>query len=1024
MGRNVLVLLIFTILPKCQLLAEDSVNFSRHILPILSENCFSCHGPDQSNRKAGLRLDTAEGALKVIDLKNPDKSELIERITSKDEAIVMPPPESHKKTLLDHQVKMVKNWIKDGARWGKHWSFEIPSKADIPLGYSNPVDAFIRDRLRKEKLKFNNQAPAHTLARRISFDLTGLPPSPNEIKAFLESGDEKEYLKLVDDLLNSKHFGERMAMWWLDAARYADTDGYQGDETRTNWPWRDWVVNAFNNNMSFKQFTIEQFAGDQIPNSSIEQKIATCFHRNHMTNGEGGRDPEESRTEYVIDRINTIGTLWLGLTLGCAQCHSHKYDPISQKDFYSLTAFFNSIDEDGKAGKGAKPLIPYESPTIPRTIKESQTLVDQRKKIEQDEKLKAQKPFDEWLKELLKNLNLNYKSWDAPEVIALESSEGTLLKQLPDSAITATGPNPRQDDYRISLRSNKKRITGLKLEVIADSSHTNNAYSRGKSGFFTLTDIKVQTRKINGSQVRDIPVANAIADHSDDPKKHSGYGDIKNVLDDDPRNGWSTRDANNTQNHHAVFALAQPLQLADDEVLIFELRHRSTIGDANIGKFKVYTTSELGPVLKSLGDSPTEKVSQLKIEDIENIDKKLRELLFEQFLADHSPYIQAKFSLDRAIRQLEETKAAKTTNIMVLQERKEPRKTHVLTRGIWDKKAEEVQLAIPSSLGNWPASKPKTRLELADWLTSDKNPLTARVTVNNIWQMLFGTGLVKTSEDFGLQGEQPSHPELLDWLAIYFMENNWDLKKLIQLIVTSQTYRQSSIRNQDTILKDPENRLLSRGPRHRLPSWMLRDGALKISGLLNSEIGGPPIKPYQPEGVWEEMFMGRFKYEATDGPAQYKRSLYSFWRRAVAPTFLFDSAQRRVCEVRISRTNTPLQALTLLNDATFLEASLMLSIKINSASLSTDESIKAIMTQLLFRQPNEIELAILKKEHGKNLAFYENHPSDAEKLIISIKRNIDWNGELKLKKIEHAKIAANTLLASMIFNLDEAVTNE
>ena len=1021
MKRLVAFVSFITLLAVRDVSAAEAVNFSRDVLPILSENCLSCHGQDEGHRKADLRLDTRDGAIRdnkgvrAVIPGEPEKSELLVRILSKDEDEVMPPPKSHKPPLKAEEVAVLRRWIKEGAVWGKHWSFEKPVKTTLPLKTANPIDAFVRLRLAKEKLAPAPEASRYILLRRASFDLTGLPPTPEEVAAFEKDKSAAAWPYAVKRLLDSPHFGERMAMWWLDAARYADTDGFQADAERSNWPWRDWVVQAFNSNMKFDQFTIEQFAGDLLPNATPEQKLATCFHRNHMTNGEGGRDPEESRVDYVIDRVNTMGTTWLGLTLGCTQCHSHKFDPIAQVDYYSLSAFFNSIDEDGKAGSAAKPYLAYQSPFAARAVTEAQQLVEARKPVEQQARKAAEPAFAGWLAKRFAESRKEHSSWQVLQGAKLESIEGTQLIQQPDGSVSAQGANPNQDDYRFITPVKISRIMGWKLEVLPGA---DGKFSRGASGEFMLTDVKLQVRRQGASQIRDISHASAVADYSADKKKNNNYGDIKDTLDDDPRNGWTTIGAPKSSAHVAVFELAEPLILTEDEELVFELRQRSTLGDANLAHFRISVTSEAGETVRSVSSSPLEDLAKAAPADVNLVEAKLRNRLFEQFLEDHAPYRVAKSSLDRANRQLAEMKkAAGKLNAMVLAERKQPRDTFVLVRGVWDKHGQKVQPDIIPAIAPWPAGEEKTRLGLARWIVSRENPLTARVIVNHFWQMLYGNGLVKSTEDFGLQGDRPTHPELLDWLAVEFMESGWDVKHLLTLMVTSETYRQSSKVTPELLARDPENRLLARGPRFRLPSWMLRDAALRASGLFNPAVGGPPVRPYQPDGVWEELFMGRFKYEPSEGSAQYRRTLYAFWRRAIAPTFLFDSAQRRVCEVRMPRTNTPLQALTLLNDETYLEASRALASQMLAQPADVTARLQFLSRRVLSRPASKKELVVLRRELDRALAHYRANPTDAEKFLRFGRTEPDT-------KLNAAELAAYTVVASLTFNLDEAISHE
>jgi hypothetical protein len=982
-------------------LAADTVSFSREILPLLSDRCFSCHGQEPSGRMAGLRLDLREAAMATrrggaaIVPGDPVASRIMARIAPAKPSQLMPPASSHKAPLSAKEVALVKGWIEQGAKWGKHWSFEKPVR-----NAGDSIDQLVNAKLLEAGLKANTEAPRHTLARRLSFDLTGLPPSPELVADFTRDASPGAYARFVDRLLSSDHFGERMAMWWLDGARYADTDGFQADESRTNWPWRDWVVSAFNRNLPFDQFTIEQFAGDLLPNPTPEQRIATAFHRNHMTNGEGGRDPEESRIDYVLDRANTTGTVWLGLTLGCTQCHSHKFDPITHKDYYSFTAFFDSIDEDGSAGKKAKPYFSYRSPYSARAVEEARKLVDERSPKEETARRQAEGPFAQWLTSKTVEVRGGFEAWRPIRASSLNSAEGTELVQESDGTIQSGGPNPRQDDYRIGAAVRLPRITGIKLEVFPHASHHGGRLSRGASGEFLLTDIKLQVKQAGNTQLRDIAMRTAIADYSADKKTNDNYGDIRDTLDDDPRNGWTTKGNDPRQPHTAIFELAEPLVLAANEEIVFEMRHRSTTGDANVGRFRLSATDQRGPAVQSLETAPLEELAR------SGVSPKLRERLFSQFLTDYAPYVEAKESLDRAQRQWDEVMKSSDVSVMVLAERPQSRDTHILLRGIWDKKGEKVTPAVLPAIAPWNPGEPNNRLGMSRWLVSRENPLTARVIVNQLWQLMFGEGLVRTPEDFGLQGEQPTHPELLDWLAVEFMESGWDVKHVMRLIANSAVYRRDSTASPELLTKDPNNRLLARGPRFRLPSWMLRDAALGYANLLNPALGGPPVRPYQPDGVWEELFMGRFKYEPSEGAAQYRRTLYAFWRRTIAPTFLFDSAQRRSCEVRTSRTNTPLQALTLLNDQTYLEASRVIAA--NALAQAPGQQLRAIYSRVLSRLPDAAETAVLDREYRRALAHYQKHPNDA----------------LKLAGDKRPELAATMLVASMILNLDEAITHE
>ena len=1021
--RHLSLLVIGCVLPLSTWSAEKSVNFSHEVLPVLSDRCFHCHGPDESHRQAKLRLDVEAnakadlGGYHAIAPGDLEDSEVWQRITSEDPDELMPPPDSHRKPLTPKERDAIRRWILSGARWGRHWSLEKPARPKPPLDGLHPIDAFVRTKLEESKLKPPRRAARHTQLRRLSYGLTGLPPSLEEVRAFRADDSPQAWEKAIDRLLASKHFGERMAMWWLDAARYADTDGFQQDRTRNNWPWRDWVVQAFNGDMAFDQFTIEQFAGDLLPDATEEQKLATCFHRNHMCNGEGGRHPEESRIDYVLDRVNTMGTVWLGLTLGCTQCHSHKFDPISQHDYYRLFAFFNSIDEDGRAGSGAKPFMKYQSPHASRAVKEAEAWLKRVGPVRDAVRAEAEDRFKPWLEARVKEVEGGFTEWQVVKAVSLHSVEGTELGQDETGVVRARGLNPFQDDYHFRMRPALRRITGIRLEVLTDESHTGGRLSRGDSGNFILTDVKLMLRRKGSSQVRDIEFARAVAS-LEKKAKGRNYGKIGDTLDDDPRNGWTVPDEAATNSLTGVFALAEPLTLRDGEELVFVMLHRSTQGDANIGKFRVSVTDQPGEAVRSLKPMPMRLLTETKPAGADKVEGSLRRQLFEQFLVDDAEWLRAKAAHDAAAAQLGEFKrGAGKLNVMVLSDREKPRESHVLIRGVWDKKGDVVQPAVLPSVFAQPSGQTTNRLALAKWLVSTNNPLPARVVVNQLWQLMFGAGLVRTPEDFGLQGERPTHPELLDWLAVEFMESGWDMKHVLKTIAMSETYRQSSDAAPALRELDPENRLLAHAPRFRLPSWMIRDGALKLAGLLNPAMGGPPVRPYQPAGVWKENFMGRFIYKPSVGPAQFRRTLYAFWRRSSAPTFLFDSSQRRMCEVRPRRTNTPLHALTLLNDLSMLESARHIATHAIANESKHLERVRRMFELVLSRPPTNSEVEIAHGELQRALKHYQSHPQEAAAFL-------DRGQNLFAKSTRPAELAATTLVASMLLNLDESMTHE
>lgn len=1023
----------------------DEVSFSRDVLPVLSDRCFHCHGPDEGNRESDLRLDLESSAKQdlggyvAVVPNNLKKSELWLRITSNDEAERMPPTDSHRKPLSKRERQAIRQWILDGAKWGKHWSLEKIERPKVPSADEHPIDAFVMDHLRAEDLTLSKPAAPTTLLRRLSIDLTGMAPAAEDLQQQNADWTKDRWLSEIDRLLNSPHHAERMAMWWLDAARYSDSDGYQQDATRQNWPWRDWVIQQFHENKPFDEFTIEQFAGDLLPEATSEQKLATCFHRNHMTNGEGGRDPEQSRIDYVIDRVNTMGTVWLGLTLGCVQCHSHKFDPITQQDYYSLFAFFNSIDEDGRAGNRAKPYLKYESPLVADRVQEMDRFVRICRDDEAQQRKAAEARFDAWLMEFSPESHTNREVWKTPAP-SVSSAEGTQFRVEAERVIQSHGPQPRQDDYRVKLLipDDMSRVSGFRLEVFPHESHQDGRFTRNGNGEFTLSSVRVLARRDGSPSESQIELSKATADveRNADEKSDwdSRYGKVNDTLNDDARDGWTTIGVQEVEKHTAVFEFRETWKVEPNDQLIVVLRHRSTHGNANIGRFRIALTSERGETVRRVdGGSPiADLVTSLKNEDAPKaLDPKLKKRLLDQFLLDDHLYQQVSQRLAEATRQRNEINGhTKPRDVMVLAEREEPRTTNVLVRGVWDAKGEVVQRGVLPSVLKWPNEKTKSRLELATWLVDPDNPLTARVVVNHLWQLMFGQGLVRTPEDFGLQGQLPTHPKLLDWLAAELIENDWDLRHILRLIATSRTYQQSSDQTAELLERDPENRLLARAPRFRMPAWMIRDNALQVSGLLNPAVGGPPIRPYQPDGVWAEITMGRFDYRPSVGSSQYRRTVYAFWRRSAAPTFLFDSAQRRVCEVGVRRTNTPLHALTLMNDTTMLEASRALSDLAVSRTQKLEkgkyadwqhtlmkDAINLLSQRILSRGLTEAESKQIHAYWFRSLQYYDNHADEAIRYATV--------GQQKPPGRSIAPLTAAWMsTASLLLNLDEAMTRE
>ncbi len=817
--------------------AGSAINFDLEIRPILSDNCFHCHGPDAAMRKAELRLDTKEGALATIDGMaavlpgKPDESALIRRIESTDPDEQMPPPEAKKK-LSDAQRALLRQWIEEGANWSEHWAFVPPVKSALPVSKHsawsrNAMDYFIAAKMEENGLEPSPEATRQTLIRRVSLDLTGLPPTPEETARFLADTSPDAYERLVDRQLASPHFGERMAWPWLDAARYADTNGYQGDNERTMHPWRDWVVQAFKNNMPYDQFTVEQLAGDLLPDATREQRLATGFNRNHMINGEGGRIAEENRIEYIFDQLETVGTVWMGLTFNCCRCHDHKYDPLTNKDYYQLFAFFNQTAVDGAGGDPKRP------PNLAFNTPESEARIARLQS----------------------------------EISGLERPIGARRVEL----------EPLQADWETAT-----------LAQFAGSA----------------------------------PV-------------DEGQKELASLL-------------------------ATPRDARDEEA-------KKKIAEAYFQSDNAYR-------------SASERLKRAK-EDLKKID-------------------------------------GDTVKVMTMEDMAETRKTFMLKTGLYNQPGEEVSAAVPEFLFDMADDAPRNRLGLARWLTDPQHPLMARVTVNRFWAEFFGRGLVKTAENFGAQGEKPTHPELLDWLAVDFVERGWDVKALVRLMVTSATYRQSSDVDEGRLAIDAENRFLSRGPRFRMPSWMIRDQALASSGLLVSKVGGPPVKPYQPDGLWQEFSFGNLVYEPGTGEDLYRRSLYTYWRRIVAPPTFFDSSTRQTCSVKSPRTNTPLHALATLNDPTYVEAARAMAERLLLMPGATDRSrIDAAFRFSLARSASEEEIVLLENGIARLRREFAENPETA-RAYLAVGESVP---SAVINTTEHAAYAA---LCLSLLNTDEALTKE
>ncbi|HJZ92422.1 MAG TPA: DUF1553 domain-containing protein [Gemmataceae bacterium] len=1004
----------------------EPVRFNRDILPILADKCFACHGPDAAKRKAGLRFDREEGARKVLG--KPDASELVRRITSADPDERMPPKDSGRE-LSKAQADTLRRWVAEGARWEKHWAFVPPTRPALPAVMDfawvrSPIDRFILARLEQAGLKPSPETDRTTLIRRMSLDLTGLPPTPAEIEAFIRDAGSDAVDRLADRLLATPRYGERMAWRWLEAARYADTNGYQTDAGRDMWRWRDWVIEAYNRNLSFDQFTIEQLAGDLLPGATLDQRIATGFNRNHRGNAEGGIVPEEYAVEYVADRVETTSTVWLGLTLGCCRCHDHKFDPFSQREFYQLFAYFNNVPEKGRAVKfGNSP--PYiKAPTRDQ----GQTLAALDRRVADAERRVRQ------LRGTLAEAQARWERSVRPADVPDWTPDRGLTTRI---ALDDDGPLTVRDGPAVYVPGRLGKALDLDGKRFVD---VGNVGDFGFDDRFSLA-LWVNVRQLTG----------ALLSRAVDDPQGEGYGVhfvngkiqlhlTKRWLDDALRVETERKLEPGRWHHVAVTydgsrlaagvkvyidgAEAKTTTLLDELNQSFQTKEPLRIGSGGgpDGRFNglVDEVRVYGRVIEpaeasvlAVAATPGEIVAKPVAERTAAETDKLRAL----FVAKVAPEeIRAAHEALRAAREERANFSDSIPTVMVMEEMASPRDTHLLIRGQYDRPGAKVTAAGPTTLPDSPLGG--SRLDLAKWLVSPDHPLTARVAVNRLWQLHFGTGLVATGEDFGTQGEYPSHPELLDWLATEFVRTGWDLKRMHKLIVTSATYRQSSRVPKVLPARDPDNRLLSRFPRYRLSAEMIRDQALFASRLVVEHTGGPSVKPYQPAGLWDEL-SGTGDYVPDTGDKLYRRSLYTYWKRTAPPPGLsaFDATARETCWVRETRTNTPLQALTLLNDVTYVEAARKLAEIVLRECAAADDRLAVAFRRVTARAPTDTERAVLRRALDRQLADYRNDPAAARKLL----KVGDSAANPRLDAVE---VAAYAAVCRLILNLDEAMTKE
>jgi hypothetical protein len=1036
---SVACLAALELLPSLQTaFAAEPVDFNFQIRPLLSDRCFKCHGPDEKSRKAKLRLDQAASAYAVLEPKDniraivpghPESSEAYRRITATDPDDKMPPPESGL-SLNQTEKELIRRWIEQGAAYKGHWAFQPVRRPAVPQPAKsgrvvNPIDAFVEARLEKEQLHLAPEAPREILIRRLSFDLTGLPPTLAEIDAFLSDTSPEAYERLVDRLLTSPAYGEQRAAEWMDLARYADTYGYQADVERDMSPWRDWVIKAFNQNLPYDQFVTWQLAGDLLPHATREQILATAFNRLHRQTNEGGSIEEEFREEYVADRVQTASTAFLGLTLQCARCHDHKFDPILQKDFYRFSAFFNNIDESGLYAHFTRANPKGVEAIHDKLVIEIQGAEAALDRVAGEER----SAFEEWL-------DGPASCVEVPKPVAAYSFEQVQTNRTPN-AVNETLPAILEDGpVQVPGRH------GLALRFSGDNSLVcKGAGAFGRTDAFSfglwLFPAEQLDRQVifhrsrawtdSGSRGYELLLEDGVPSFA---LIHFWPGNAIKVRAREPlpTNRWShltiTYDGSSQARGIRLYLNGSPLVVDVVRNNLFkEILHRQEWGDADVGNIELTLAGRFR-------DSGFRNgvIDEFKVFDCCLTPPEVRRVaevqtgsdeaggLFEYYLARLSERYRAAFEKLHQLRVSENNLIDEVPEIMVMKEMRPRRKTYVLKRGAYNAPGDDVQPGVPEGVMPFPKNLPANRLGLAEWMTDRRNPLTARVEVNRIWRTFFGQGLVTTAGDFGSQGQLPTHPELLDWLASTFMESGWDIKAMCRLIALSATYRQSSVASPDLAERDPENHLLARGPKHRLSAEEIRDHALAISGLLSRRVGGRSVYPYQPAGLWEESGTGKH-YVQDKGEGLYRRSLYTFWRRTAPPPSMltFDATSREVCTAGRETTSTPLQALVLLNDPQFLEAARVTAEDLVRQVSDWQARLDKAFRTVTGREPSERERNVLRTLYTTELAKFTHDPVAASSFVKIGDEPVD-------SKLPPIQVAATTMVASAVMNLDEFVT--
>jgi hypothetical protein len=1001
------------------------VSYNRDIRPVLSDKCFFCHGPDQNKRKGKLRLDIREEALtrKAFVPGEPEESELVRRIFTADADDQMPPPASQR-TLTAAQKQLLRQWIAQGAEYQKHWAYVPPVKAPIPAGVSG-IDFLVQKRLKEKGLKPSPEADRRILARRLYFDLVGLPPKPEEVAAFEKDNSADAYTRLVEKLLSSPHYGERMALGWLDVVRFADTIGYHSDNPRNVWPYRDYVIRSFNENKRYDQFTREQLAGDLLPNSSVEQRVGSAFNRLLLTTEVGGAQPKDYEARMLTDRVRAVSSVWLGQTIGCAQCHDHKFDPIKSRDFYSLGAFFADIKEAsiGRREDG----MPVPDASQAAELAKLNAEVAQRQKDYEAPRPELAAKWEQAVREAIA-AETNWTVLTPEKMIADSSVKLTADKeQIISSA--EKDPKDGKDTYRITIKTNLSEVVGFRLEALSAEHLPGHGPGRAPDGNFIITAFSIQeaTNKIALSE------ATATFEATGFPAAA--------VLEENEKktNGWAIRGETGVE-QAIYFATKSPISNQSEVSVTFVIEQTSG-GNQVLGSFRLAATRNGRAVRAPKAALPSSAIAKL-LEEPEHKRTEEQKHKLSAYQRSAAPeLIEQRHRLADARKAKADFESA-LPRCLVSVVAEDPRTVRILPRGnFMDESGDIVQPALPAYLvaadaapsdnkrragGGDALPAPATkvegrhlnRLDLADWIVSRENPLAARVFVNRLWKQFFGIGLSKVLDDFGMQGEPPLNPELLDWLACEFVDSGWDIKHMVGIIVNSHTYKQVSTASKQLQTVDPYNRELARQSRWRIEAELVRDNALSIAGLLVPKIGGPSVKPYQPDGYWENLNFPPRTYEADKGESQYRRGLYVWWQRTfLHPSLVaFDASSREECTAERNRSNIPQQALVLLNDPTYVEAARVFAARIlKEGGPDTAGRIEWAWRQALSRPPRADELKTIRALLDRHLEEYRRDPQSAEafsKVGLS----------LAPKDVDAAELAAWTNVARVIMNLHETIT--